>query len=324
LPRSYEADFPEPHAVCDRLCEHRDVLRAVVCAGLYPNIVYVSDKNMDLKLMEWGEEVSVHPGSICAGQVPHDWSLLVYHRKNRTTKLFIYDLTAASPTALCAFGGAAELHADSQRLAIGQRFWLNCRRFPGKFADAAHMLLAVQGMQLAMRRLVQRANERKGLHLGASSELALLLAALAPEEPQFKLGAEDERRVDPRDGRAWTLAEMLALFDGRYPGEETVEYWYKTCKSPGAVHIAVEALETSVADLPIADWLQSIAQNGALLPYRDALANRYHTVVQIIGAYVSVNGEGLVCLKPAFFEDIGVSKAGHRRLFEMWFTHGNG
>ncbi|CAE8594503.1 unnamed protein product, partial [Polarella glacialis] len=88
LPRDYEESVGGlPHAHCDRFAFKYGLLRAVFAGGLYPNIVHVVSDQMDLKLVELsGEQVHVHPQSACAGCIPYDWSLLVYHRKSRTNK----------------------------------------------------------------------------------------------------------------------------------------------------------------------------------------------------------------------------------------------
>lgn len=376
LPEDYMERWPMPHRTYDRLAFKHGVVRAVVCGGLYPNLVHVRDDNMDLKLMDGNDEVVVHPQSTCAGSVPYDWSLLVYHRKSRTTRLYVYDLTAAIPAALCAFGGPAELMVDDgfTCLVVGRRLWVNCADLPGHFRNhPAHTLEALRGLQRAVQHLTERTWCMEGTATQDSEEIQVLLEALAPGDFRHEArgeeaawGAPDERRIDPWDGQARTLPEAKLRWAHRYTDEEVVVYWRTTCSafkaeptrnptqhvrmtppaseghfasstagagggafdatastSSHALHHqvgSVERLANSVAGLSIESWLSSIALNGALTLYKDRLAERHSTAAQVVTKYSEAGPNGLAFLKPAFFEDAGVSKVGHRRLFEMWFT----
>lgn len=41
-----------------------------------------------------------------------------------------------------------------------------------------------------------------------------------------------QRRIDPEDGRAYSLEEMLAMYIGQYTKSATIAYW-ETCKVVG-------------------------------------------------------------------------------------------
>lgn len=65
---------------------------------------------------------------------------------------------------------------------------------------------------------------------------------------------------------------------------------------------------------PLAAWLQVLDETGYLMQYHDRLASRFGSLQELHDAYFR-NG----ALDAAFFEDVGVRKLGHRRMFERWF-----
>jgi len=85
------------------------LLRAVLCAGMFPNIVSVHQKKRiaTFKTHEDGA-VTMHPSSVNSAQVyyPHRW--LVYSDKVKSTGIYIRASTMVSDYALLLFGGDLE------------------------------------------------------------------------------------------------------------------------------------------------------------------------------------------------------------------------
>jgi len=62
-------------------------------------------------------------------------------------------------------------------------------------------------------------------------------------------------------------------------------------------------------------WLEALDESGYLVQYHDAIADNFDTIRQIIELYFR-DGE----IQKEFFEDAGIKKVGHRRIFEKWFA----
>jgi len=93
---------------------------------------------------------------------------------------------------------------------------------------------------------------------------------------------------------------------------------------PGAAagHLAAERREALLcyADcLSVDTWLLAIDERGTLLEYSERLARDYDNARQIVGVYTKAWPDGSASLEPEFFDELGVSRLGHRRLFEQWF-----
>eukprot|EP00930_Biecheleria_cincta_P067374 TRINITY_DN5391_c0_g1_i2.p1 TRINITY_DN5391_c0_g1~~TRINITY_DN5391_c0_g1_i2.p1 ORF type:complete len:709 (+),score=118.92 TRINITY_DN5391_c0_g1_i2:179-2305(+) len=73
-------------------------------------------------------------------------------------------------------------------------------------------------------------------------------------------------------------------------------------------------------DIDLHDWLSSVDNGkGFLLPYQEALLANFDTLEQIMELYVSADDGSRVVIDQMFYNDIGVEKVGHKRLFEKWF-----
>merc|ERR1711972_828219 len=75
----------------------------------------------------------------------------------------------------------------------------------------------------------------------------------------------------------------------------------------------------SVLNLSIGAWLFTIDGTGGLFEYEKPITQDYETVAQIVSVYVKRGADGSRTLEPDFFNDFGVRKTGHRRLFQQWF-----
>ncbi|KAH1049697.1 hypothetical protein GYH30_020286 [Glycine max] len=82
------------------------LLRAVICAGLFPGISSVvnKDKSIALKTMEDGQ-VLLYSSSVngCVSRIPFPW--LVFNEKVKVNSVFLRDSTGISDSVLLLFGG---------------------------------------------------------------------------------------------------------------------------------------------------------------------------------------------------------------------------
>ena len=85
---------------------NEDLVRAIVCAGLYPNVASVKLKKGKFAVLqtEHDKRVNIHPKSVNANEIRfrHPW--MVYHLKMKSSSTFIYDCSEVSPMALIFFG----------------------------------------------------------------------------------------------------------------------------------------------------------------------------------------------------------------------------
>ena len=89
---------------------NEDLVRAVICGGLYPNVASVRVKRNKHRggfpIMKTIQErkVEAHPKSVNAKEVDfiHPW--VVYHLKMKSTGVYLYDSSEVSPMSLIFFG----------------------------------------------------------------------------------------------------------------------------------------------------------------------------------------------------------------------------
>eukprot|EP00300_Choanocystis_sp_HF-7_P022430 c21694_g1_i1.p1 GENE.c21694_g1_i1~~c21694_g1_i1.p1 ORF type:complete len:362 (+),score=72.31 c21694_g1_i1:159-1244(+) len=133
-----EMGFTGHAAVLNANADNTRVLRAVICAGLYPRLARVvlppptytevgagafMSESTDPKLVKiytQTERVFIHPASLLFGATR--WGtgaqFIAYFEKFKTAKVFLRDATVVSPYALMLFGGQIRVHHESSRLTI--------------------------------------------------------------------------------------------------------------------------------------------------------------------------------------------------------------
>jgi len=106
------------------------LIRAVLCAGLFPNIALVKFKKglggpyqprpiSSLTTAEDGQ-VLIHPGSVNSQSRELQSSWLCYHGKVKTTTIFLHDCSEVSPLPLLFFGGRASFVSSSHIRGISR------------------------------------------------------------------------------------------------------------------------------------------------------------------------------------------------------------
>lgn len=106
--------------------ENRNLLRSIICAGLYPNVAILktkfSNKHGILVTVRTPEDgnVKLHPSSVNVNEKYFRSNFLVYHLKMRTTSKFLYDSTMVQPLAIVFFGDQLEVKED--RIVVAKYF----------------------------------------------------------------------------------------------------------------------------------------------------------------------------------------------------------
>ncbi|KAL3274035.1 hypothetical protein HHI36_015454 [Cryptolaemus montrouzieri] len=104
---------------CNSNSDKVDLVRAVICAGLYPNIVTVRNltrrkwnKQLSILHLLNGKKVQFHPKSVLLGQYINS-QLLVYYRMVKSSSTFIHDATPVDPFHVIFFGDNFQQVKDS-------------------------------------------------------------------------------------------------------------------------------------------------------------------------------------------------------------------
>lgn len=105
------------------------LLKAVICAGLYPNVFYINrptitSSNDEITLLNAKETAYLHPTSVLCNlpvQTKHQW--LVFHEKVKSSRIFVRDATFLTPYCLLLFAGDLTVHHDKQLITIDE--WMN-------------------------------------------------------------------------------------------------------------------------------------------------------------------------------------------------------
>lgn len=106
---------------CDAWSYDVNLIRAVICYGLYPGICSVvhNEKSFALKTMEDGQ-VLLYSNSVNAREtrIPYPW--LVFNEKIKVNSVFLRDSTAVSDSMLLLFGGSlSKGDADNHLKMLG-------------------------------------------------------------------------------------------------------------------------------------------------------------------------------------------------------------
>eukprot|EP00747_Dinoflagellata_sp_TGD_P132649 gnl/TRDRNA2_/TRDRNA2_175099_c0_seq1.p1 gnl/TRDRNA2_/TRDRNA2_175099_c0~~gnl/TRDRNA2_/TRDRNA2_175099_c0_seq1.p1 ORF type:complete len:169 (+),score=29.37 gnl/TRDRNA2_/TRDRNA2_175099_c0_seq1:143-649(+) len=159
-----------------------------------------------------------------------------------------------------------------------------------------------------------------------------------------------ERRIDPDDGKAYSLKELELKYEGEFSREEVEDFWHDECqplislsgKGSGASRAArlsrdsPPALNANMAkhlrSMSLADWLDQMdAQWLRLLPASHqvtagvrtllpSLEDMFDTPTQIMTLYLKRGPDGKKVLDDDFFEDAGIVKIGQKRVVNRWVS----
>ena len=94
---------------CNRHGSNTTLVKAVLCAGLYPNVASVSSAGRKARLRTWQDgKVEAHPGSVNAWTSHFPGSWLVYSEKVKSSAIYLRDSSLVPDLALLLFGGKLE------------------------------------------------------------------------------------------------------------------------------------------------------------------------------------------------------------------------
>ena len=111
------------------------LIRAVLCAGLYPNVIVApkslvnSGSKQQISEVPFQTkrrgEVYLHPCALKSSATSVDSRYCCFHEIVKTSKVYVRDCTTVSPFALLLFGGALDVYHREGVIAVDQ--WLKFR-----------------------------------------------------------------------------------------------------------------------------------------------------------------------------------------------------
>jgi len=140
------------------------LVRALLVAGLYPNVVRVDrvdvkksgyndrkggkgDKKVEVKLTANTGSVEIHPASVLWGEAGFRYPFLIYHEKVKTSKVYLRDATMITPYSLLLFGGNIKVDHTMGQVVVDD--WISFN-IPAQHAVLIHQL------RLQIDKLLQR------------------------------------------------------------------------------------------------------------------------------------------------------------------------
>ena len=153
----------EDEAGPNKNSQNLQLVKAILCAGLYPNIIVAprplitgtSDKKAgECAFSSQKGEVHLHPCTIVHQESKLDSRYACYHEMVKTSKIYVRDFTSVSPFSLLLFGGNLKVYHQYGVVAVDE--WL-------KFRISAKPATLVK-------------------HLRAQMETMLLRKIIAPED----------------------------------------------------------------------------------------------------------------------------------------------
>ncbi|CAI5497940.1 unnamed protein product [Closterium sp. Naga37s-1] len=113
-------------------------VKAVLCAGLYPNVAMMARDSIEAAhcshasdlahvagasgrprwVTATGAEVAIHPSSVNEAVSVFRAPFLVFHEKVKTSRVYIRDCTVVSPAAILLFGGPIMVHHQRARVSV--------------------------------------------------------------------------------------------------------------------------------------------------------------------------------------------------------------
>lgn len=124
----------------NRNSSHLSIVKAILCAGLYPNVAAMEEGISRSALgslrrslvpasksqpfwYDGRREVHLHPSSINSSLRAFQYPFLVFLEKVETNKVFLRDTTIISPYSILLFGGSISIHHQTGHVTIDN--WLN-------------------------------------------------------------------------------------------------------------------------------------------------------------------------------------------------------
>ncbi|VAH55307.1 unnamed protein product [Triticum turgidum subsp. durum] len=192
----------ENMTTCNKWSRDENLVRAIICAGLYPGVSSVvnKEKSVSLKTMEDGQ-VMLYSSSVNGkeAKIPFPW--LVFNEKVKVNSVFLRDSTAISDSILLLFGGNIQqggLDGHLKMLGGYLEFFMS--------RDLASTYLNLKG---ELENLIHCKLQNPRIDIQTSEELLSAVRLLVTEDPcsgRFVYG-----RQEPRSKKAKTMISSASV-----------------------------------------------------------------------------------------------------------------
>lgn len=145
-------------AAADVYSDNKPLIKAILCAGLYPNIIVAprplvrpdgaaNDKQAgECAFQSLKGEVYLHPCTVSFTEKRLDSRYCCYHEIVRTSKTYVRDCTTVSEFALLLFGGSLKVYHTHGVVTVDD--WLKFRISPKAAALVKHLRAQMESMLL--------------------------------------------------------------------------------------------------------------------------------------------------------------------------------
>ncbi|KAK7363934.1 hypothetical protein VNO77_06099 [Canavalia gladiata] len=186
-PDSWLSDASQPFNI---YAHHSSILKAILCAGLYPNIAASEEGIVAATLnnlkrpsssshsghtvwFDGRREVHIHPSSINSNSKAFQYPFLVFLEKVETNKVFLRDTSIISPYSILLFGGAINVQHQTGLITIDG--WL-------KLTAPAQIAVLFKELRLALHSMLKELIRRPENAIVLNNEIIKSIITLLLEE----------------------------------------------------------------------------------------------------------------------------------------------
>ncbi|CAM6093452.1 unnamed protein product [Calypogeia fissa] len=210
---------------CSENSEDLDLVRGVICAGLYPGVASAvsKSKSTTFKTKEDGQ-VNLHQNSVNAQERKLIYPWLVFNEKVKTSSVNIRDSTGVSDTGLLLFGGEVKRGYEPGQLLMQDGF---LEFFMPRDVATTILMLRDELDDLVLRRLRDPnmdLNEDASLLLEATVELlrgddctGTFVYGRKASVPQAKQTGQQQQQPKGTEGDIKGLLQQLVQKGGKFP-----------------------------------------------------------------------------------------------------------
>ncbi|KAJ7562998.1 hypothetical protein O6H91_03G092300 [Diphasiastrum complanatum] len=171
------------------------VIKAALCAGLYPNVAAMDEKSVveghasagsrraglsSLQKPRWSDgrrEVFIHPSSVNADVLEFWHPFLVFHEKVETSRVFLRDTSVISPYAILLFGGAISIQHQTGHVTVDG--WLEMKA-------AAQTAVLFKELRIALDSVLRESIEKPQENMSSrSTEVIRFIIELILDETKI-------------------------------------------------------------------------------------------------------------------------------------------
>ncbi|KAL6964434.1 RNA helicase [Sarracenia purpurea var. burkii] len=200
LPKNYQIEgkksekldswLSDVSQVFNKYSHHSSIVKAVICAGLYPNVAAAEDGIVKSALSVLNQstapatkeqpvlydgkrEVHIHPSSINNNLKAFQYPFVVFLEKVETSKVFLRDTTIISPYSILLFGGSMSIQHQTGLVTIDG--WM-------KLAAPAQIAVLFKELRLTLHSVLKELIRKPQMETIVGNEVVRSIIHLLLEE----------------------------------------------------------------------------------------------------------------------------------------------